>query len=75
MDLVSSSACGERQLFYNPLVYLGRGGQPMGALKIPQRLLGGGPVLSVRLHSIAKFDQGRLGGKDQPRIAVGFPGQ
>lgn len=48
----------------------------MRAFKIPQRLLGGGPVAPVRLDRIAEFGQGGLGRERQPRrIAAGFPGQ
>ena len=65
MDLASPSADGERQLLHNTLGYFGRGRQPMGALKIPQSLLGGCPLLSVRSDRIAKFGQGGLRGQDQ----------
>jgi len=49
----------------------------MSMFKIPQRLLGGGPLFPVRLDRVAKFGQGGLGGLRQTRsrIAVGFPGQ
>ena len=49
----------------------------MSMFKIPQRLLGGGPLFPVRLDRVAKFGQGGLGGLGQTRsrIAVGFPGQ
>ena len=73
---MSPSARGERQLLDKPLSYLGRGRQAMSAFKIPQRLLGGGPLFPVRLDRVAKFGQGGLGGQDQMRgVAVGFPGQ
>ncbi len=48
-DLAAPASRGERQLLHNPLIYLGRGGQPMGLFQIPQRLLGRGPLLSSGL--------------------------
>jgi hypothetical protein len=48
----------------------------MTVFKIPQGLLGGDPLVPVRLERVAQFDQGGLGGHDQPRgIAVSFPRQ
>ena len=65
-----------RQLLDKPLGYFGRRRQAVGALKLSQRLLRGGPLLPVRLDRVAKLGQGGLGGQGQPRaVAVGFPGQ
>ena len=42
----------------------------MGVLEFPQRLLGGGPLFPVRLHRVAQFSQGGLGGQNQARPSL-----
>lgn len=62
-ELTPCVARGLRELLDETLGDFRCGGEPMGVLKLTQRLLGGGPLFPVRLDGVAEFGERRLGGK------------